>query len=255
MEQNRRKEKILKMISINNFVSVKDIAETFNISDMTARRYLKKLDSENKLKKTHGGAIKIQLHKDNDYAERQSYKVELKKLLAKEAAKNILDNQTLIIDAGSTCYELSKLLIDKKKLTIITHDIAIANILYPYHKVYIIGGLISKEYGSTIVNLNDNFLNSIHVDLLIMSVSSISESGVLSSPVPGRAELKKLFISKAYSKILIADSSKFMKNSFVDICNINIFDKVYTDSNIDKNMYEKLINENIKINICETEYE
>lgn len=250
MSQNERKDRILKMVRINNFVSVKDIVKAFKISDMTVRRYLAELESENKLTKIHGGAIKIELHKETDRFERRTERIDAKNMIAKEAVKDIVDNQTLIIDSGSTCFEFSKLLIDKKKLTIITHDISIANMLYPYHKVYILGGLISKEYGSTIVDLSDDFLNSIHVDLLVMSVFSISSGGILSCPVLERAKLKKIFISKSYYKILLADSSKFMRNGFVDIYDIKKFDRVYTDSNIDKTIYDNFIKENVKITLC-----
>ena len=71
---------------------------------------------------------------------------------------------------------------DKNNLRIITNDIIIANYLFPYHEVYILGGFISKEYCSASFNLQDEFINSINVDLLIMGISAISNDGILSSP-------------------------------------------------------------------------
>ena len=67
MTKDIKKNEILKMLEVKNYLSVKDIASKFNISDMTARRYISKLEMENKLIKTHGGAIRIELHKESPY--------------------------------------------------------------------------------------------------------------------------------------------------------------------------------------------
>lgn len=250
MSKDIKKNEILKMLEVKNYLSVKDIASRFNISDMTARRYLSKLDMEKKLIKTHGGAIRIELHRESPYKIRKENNIESKKIIAKEAIKNIQDNQTLIIDSGSTCYEIAKLLKDKNNLRIITNDIIIASYLFHYHEVYILGGFISKEYCSASFNLQDDFINSINVDLLIMGISAVSKDGILSSPHLERGNIKKKFISRAYHKILLADSSKFMKRGFVEICGLREFDNVYTDENIDKNMYRDFIRQGIKIKIC-----
>lgn len=255
MSKSFKKDELLKMLEVKNYLSVKDIAATFNISDMTVRRYLAKMDMEKKLIKTHGGAIRIELYKESPYSLRKEVNLEKKLLIAEEAIRDVQDNQTLIIDSGSTCYEFSKLLLSKKNLRIITNDIKIANMLFTHHEVYILGGLISKEYCSTSINLQDEFINSINVDLLIMGISAVSNDGILSSPYFDRSNIKKKFISRAHHRILLVDSSKFMKSGFAEICSLREFDCVYTDEDIDKSLYKNLLKQGIKIKICKKDKE
>ena len=247
MSKKNLEKEILSLVEVENFISVKNIAKNLNISEMTVRRHLNSLDSDNKLIRTHGGASRIELYKENPCFVRQGESICWKKTIALEAIQHICDGQTIILDAGSTCFALAKLLIQKKNLTIITQDITIATLLFPYHQVYISGGAISQNYGSVNVDFNDPFLNSIHADLLFLGISSISEDGMLSSPLPERAALKKLYLSKAYHSILLADSSKFRKNSFIDICSIDKFEIIYTDELIDKDIYNKFIKNKVNI--------
>lgn len=238
---------ILDILKNNNFANVKDIAKELNISKMTVRRHLNKLSDENKLLRTHGGALRIDIKEEKAYNIREYDNIDKKILIAKKAAEDIGDNKIIFIDSGTTCYEVSKLIIDKKNLTVITHDIVIASLLFKHHKVYMLGGEISQNYSSSKVDINDKFLNSINIDLLIMGTSSISQEGMLTSLLPERSEIKRLILSKSLNKILVVDSSKFLLNSFIDICSISSFDKIYTDSEIDTELYNNFIAEGVNI--------
>ena len=246
MSKNINK-KILNIIETDNFANVKDIAKELSISEMTVRRHLNKLSDENKLNRIHGGAFKVDLKDEKTYGTRVYHNIENKKLIAKKAEEGIQDNQIIFIDSGTTCYEVAKLIINKKNIQIITNDIIIASFLFKHHKVYMLGGEICQHYNSSKVNINDKFLNSLNIDLLIMSVSSISKEGMLSCSLPERSDFKKLILSKASNKTLVVDSSKFLLNSFINICSIENFDKVYTDSSIDTDLYNSFIEKGINI--------
>ena len=83
-----------------------------------------------------------------------------------------------------------------------------------------------------------------------MGISAVSNDGILRSPYFDRSNIKKKFISRAHHRILLVDSSKFMKRGFIEICGLREFDNIYTDENIDKNMYRDFIRQGIKIKIC-----
>ena len=55
-EQKRRLEKILDMLKIDGTITIKEIIDELDISDMTARRDLDALEADGLLTRTHGGA-------------------------------------------------------------------------------------------------------------------------------------------------------------------------------------------------------
>lgn len=57
MKKNERHEKILASITENQFLTVAELSGICDVSEMTVRRDLEKLDSQGKIKRTHGGAI------------------------------------------------------------------------------------------------------------------------------------------------------------------------------------------------------
>lgn len=56
-------------------------------------------------------------------------------------------------------------------------------------------------------------------------------------------------MKSAEKSILVADSSKFGKESFVKICNLDEFDLVITDLDLDKEIYEALKVKDINIQL------
>lgn len=56
MNKKRRLEKILDMLKIDGTITIKEIIDELDISDMTARRDLDALEADGLLTRTHGGA-------------------------------------------------------------------------------------------------------------------------------------------------------------------------------------------------------
>jgi len=71
MKASERWESIISYINTRGFASVADLSEALSVSDMTIRRDLSKLDEQNKLIKTFGGAVAIRTsfaeYKPNDF--------------------------------------------------------------------------------------------------------------------------------------------------------------------------------------------
>ena len=52
-----RQQKILEILKINGAVSVSKLSNDFNVAEETVRRDLEKLEKQEKLLRTHGGAV------------------------------------------------------------------------------------------------------------------------------------------------------------------------------------------------------
>ena len=75
------------------------------------------------LERFHGGAKTVS---DDDIMKRMSFNYDIKVKIAEEAARQIRDGETVMIESGSTNALLAKALTKKKDITIITNSAFIA---------------------------------------------------------------------------------------------------------------------------------
>ncbi|MEW5956591.1 MAG: substrate-binding domain-containing protein [Chloroflexota bacterium] len=59
MHANERLDQIVKLVEDNGFVSVTDLSKALNVHLVTIRRDLQRLDTEKRLRRTHGGALAL----------------------------------------------------------------------------------------------------------------------------------------------------------------------------------------------------
>ena len=61
MFSDERKSAILNLIAKHQRVTVSDVAASLHVSETTVRRDLQILEEQNLLKRTHGGAVSVEL--------------------------------------------------------------------------------------------------------------------------------------------------------------------------------------------------
>lgn len=231
-----RRKYIMDQIKENGSVKVDQLADELNVTQMTIRRDLDKLESENLLQRTHGGAILYdRLYAEEEYDVKKEKNIEIKKHIAKTASEIIIDQSTIYLDAGTTTYELAMLLKQRSGLIIVTGDLKIASLLYPSdNDVYVIGGKIEKSTGTVIGAEGSDFLSKINIDYAFVGTSAVSHHLYASTPTFEKADLKKHILKVAHKKILLVDRSKFCKECFVKIAPLTAFDIVVTDKTFDQ---------------------
>ena len=111
MFSEERKEKILEIVNRKKSVKVSELSEVLKTSEVTVRRDLDELHNEQKLYRTHGGAL-ILNHGQYElpWQELAVLQIEEKRKIAKRAVKYVCDNDVIILDDSTTALELAKLI-------------------------------------------------------------------------------------------------------------------------------------------------
>ncbi|AOM81529.1 DeoR/GlpR family DNA-binding transcription regulator [Salisediminibacterium beveridgei] len=215
-------------------IDIDAISELLKVSPMTIRRDLKELESNNKVIRTHGGAISpYSLTQEVPYSSKENKNVQLKKEIAQKALSLIQENSTIILDSGTTTFELAKLIKNLDALTIITNDIKIANeLLYSKHNVIVIGGEMQNDIGALFGSAAEQMLNMIHADFLFLGAHAIKLEEGISAPTFGKSQIKKLMINAAATTWCLADHSKFDQYSFTKVCKLHELDGIISDNGI-----------------------
>jgi len=230
MISNNRQLEILELLSQKGNVSVEELAEKFKVSKMTIRRDLEKLQENNLLQRTHGGALMNRvLLQEMAYNEKREEHSEIKQCITRKAVSFIENNKILYLDAGTTTFELAQKL-PNQGLTVITNDIRVAaHLMLTNNVVIFLGGMIGKETGSVTDVYAQEMLESFNIDLAFLGTSSVDNEMNLCTPDINRMKMKKIAFERATKSILLVDSSKFYSKSLYKILNINDLDVVITD--------------------------
>ncbi|MDD3337374.1 MAG: DeoR/GlpR family DNA-binding transcription regulator [Lachnospiraceae bacterium] len=242
-----RKEKIVKFIEDKNAVTVDELCELFNVSEVTVRKDLNELSNAGLIIRTHGGAVKV---KETAFEQSQKSKenesVKEKKLIAERAYEEIKDNETMILDAGTTTQELAKKIKSgpKTNLTVITNAFNIANELLGCEKVELIfvGGTVRAQILSCVGMFAEEALKNIHVDRAFLGVNNLSAEHGLTTPNMQECKVKKCMLDAARKKYVLADSSKFKTSSLYCISDFKELNLIITDNGVEES-YRKKINE------------
>ncbi|MDF2521108.1 MAG: transcriptional regulator, DeoR family [Clostridia bacterium] len=250
MLQAERRNFIVQYINRKGSLIVEDIAKELKTSPMTIRRDLKYLEDNNLITRTHGGAVSHSVLTDETpYNQKTKEYIDEKKRIAQFSITLIEDGHTVILDAGTTSMEIAKLLVDFKKLKVITTDLLIAAFLSQYKniEVYCTGGIIQSMTGACSGTQAREFLQNVYADVAFLGASSIDADFGVTTPTIEKVEIKKQMIKSAETVILAADHTKFGKRSFAKICSLDELDYIITDLGINTNLLEKIQSNGIKI--------
>ena len=254
----RRRREIKKILFENKSMSIKDLSKMFDISEITIRRDLIKLEKEGFISKVHGGAMTKGLENEFNpvYSEDLKLNKSQKELIAKEAVKRINDGDGVVIESGTTCLELVYNLDDKKNLTIFTTSVPIAYELWRLSlgrndlDLNVSGGHVEAKTSMMIGNQTVNYFQNINADIAFLGGPAVLvDKGIIATNSHFDKEVTLSIMNNSKKNILLVDSSKFKKNALISVIPLTAFDEIITDSGIDSATVSKIKNLGIKLKI------
>ena len=245
-----RLEKILKIVSEKDRLTVKEASGLLGVSNDTVRRDIIKLVKNNLVMRTHGGIVsKSSILFDPALEERVIEHKEEKELIAAQASSMINDSEVIILNAGTTTERIIKYLSNVKNLIILTNalNIAINTIRYSNIETIIIGGNVRKGNLSIIGPDSINMIKNYHAEKLFIGISAISIERGLMTPNRMEAEINSELLKIAKKVIVVTDSSKIGRMSLYSFGTIDDIDVIITDKNGDKEFLAELKKRNKEV--------
>lgn len=241
MFAEERQREIMKALNIQGTVRVSKLSKLLHVTDETIRRDLEKLEAENKLKRTHGGAILFTENSDDDipFIEREILNKKQKLSIAKTAAALIEEGDIIFLDAGSTSLYLAKVLHDFP-ITIITNSLLIAYELSSKKKINVIltGGNLTHSSLSLVGLATVRSIQNYHIKKMFFSCKGFDKEWGISDSNEQQAAVKRAVIDMSDKKILLMDYSKVEKRSFVYIDSAQALDFIIVDSKSPKKYFD-----------------
>ncbi len=229
--------------------TITELSQKLEVSEATVRRDLLSLEDQGKVKRVHGGAIKLKFPEQEPvFEEKESIRPSEKQKIAKLALGMINDKDTIYLDGGSTVLELAKLLKERKGLTVVTNSLmAAAELMESGHNLIIVGGKFRPLSRTLVGPLTSKIINSLNIKKAFLGTIGFTVEGGISTTDSDEAYTKELVMQRAEKAILLADSSKLGKKSFAVSGSLSDIDVVITDSGVSTVLVKELKKKGIEV--------
>lgn len=234
---------------------VKELAKTFDVSEMTIRRDLAYLREHNLFDQSDffNGGEHAERNAQPEYifSHELIKNYEQKERIAKFAESLIEPEDVIILDNGSTTCLVPKYIPDTKNVTIICYNYQVLSQIYNRKNISIIfsgghyhPGDMMFEAPETILLLQRTRANK-----LFVSASGIHETLGMTCANNYEVSTKHTVLESSYRKILLADSSKFGQIRSCYFGSLDVIDTIVTDTGISSYWQDLIQEKGIKLYI------
>ncbi len=238
-----RLDRIRQILLSQGAVRVAALSRELDVSEVTIRSDLARLEQEGFARRTHGGAVLARGTRfERPFAEQEARFREEKQRIGAAAAALIEDGDTIILDVGTTTTEIARHLPPVTNLVVVTSALNIALELerHPGVTVVVTGGTLRPMQHSLVNPLATILLAQINADKLFLGCNGVSaDKGITNSNLQ-EAEVKRAMIAAAKRVIVVADSSKIGAVAAAHVAPISVVHQLITDDHADEAEVERL---------------
>lgn len=207
-------------------------------SPATIRRAFAELAQAGEVEKTWGGirlvAGRRALSAPLAFTKRLAEQAEEKRAIAQAAAQLPAEGDVIMIDGGTTTYQLAEFLAGRR-LRIITNSLVIAQAIDQFQgarrgaEVLLCGGTLQPESGIVAGPAAEAFLKRYRADWLFLGCAGVDASHVTNYDEAVLAS-ERLMIERSRKLVLLADHTKLGRAAMCELCPTKTLHHVFTSA-------------------------
>ena len=250
-----RHKAIADTIAANGKITIAEITQTFGISDESARRDLRLLEQQGICKRTHGGAILPQQVSVRPPVDRKFEAMPIfpnYAQIAKKAASLIRENDTVYMTGGSFGHIMVQFLPKDIRYTLVVNSVDVGKELRDFENidVYLAGGKMRRS-GSLTDSLATEFVSRLHFDICFITGAGLTADFGLSNGTDETAAFQRAVIRNSRKRYLLIPHNKIGVNSFIKVCEAEVFDGIITDWECVEDQIAALEDRGISVTVVE----
>lgn len=226
-----RLRKISEAVREAGRLSVAELAELTDTSEMTVRRDLEALAEQGVLERYRGGARSLLLRgEEPPFALRTQDGLDAKRRIAAEVAAMLSDGESVVIDSGTTCLEVARTL-GHRRLTVMPLSLHAVNALVgsPQLTLLLPGGEPRPGELALTGPLAEASLGSLRFDTAVIGCCGLTAGEGLTAYDLADAAVKRAAIASARRVIAVADAPKFSRTALAWVAPATALHTVVTD--------------------------
>lgn len=241
MQNHERRSRLLDLIRVRGFAALDELVRELGVSESTVRRDLDALEEQGSARRTHGGVLYAGgLPRLAEFDERQPANWAAKRAIAARAAEVIADDETVLLDGGTTAYEVARLLVGRS-LQVVTNSLPVANLFASEARtdLVLLGGYVSPRNGVCLGPYANELLERLHVTTTVLSAAGIADEGLFNAHLL-LAETEQAMLRAGGRAIVVADSSKFGRRSLTLVSPLDAVDIYVSDDALEASWRDRI---------------
>jgi DeoR family transcriptional regulator of aga operon len=240
MVMSQRSKEIIQQLLHDGEVSVERLAKKLKTSTSTIRRELGELERSGLLRRTHGGAIRVEpmlyepfRHLSSFSAQEQNHAGE-KRRIGLAAAEIIRDGEIIALGAGTTTTQVARSIRHRKGITVVTNAVNIAMELSHRAdlKVIVTGGAMSGDWFALTGSTGIAAVGEMFYDKAFVGVDGVHPEHGLTTNYPDQATIHRAMMRQARQRIVVADHTKIGDIGTALIAPAKDVDLIITDKSV-----------------------
>lgn len=245
-----RRQRILEWLQEEGSARVRDLSDALNVSEATIRQDLEKLEGEGHIVREHGGAYLSSVPQQVRSMDlHHLVNMPAKRRIGAAAAALVGDNETIILDSGSTTTEIAMNLGDRQNLNVITNALNIALTIgaLPSCTVLMPGGQFKAPTLSLSGERSAAFFEGLYAEKLFLATAALSLDVGLTYPSMADLYVKRAMIGAASRVYLVADSTKIGRVSLSRLAGMDSVHTLITDDGIRDEDRQALLSRGVEV--------
>ncbi len=231
-----RRRLLLERVRAEGHADAAALSRDLGVDGSTIRRDLARLERAGLIRRTRGGALPNDPSEvvDIPYEMRRVERQSAKRAIAHAAAALVKDGDTVILDTGSTTHQVAIALGHRRNLTIITNDLLIGMIVarQPANRLHLTGGFVLTSHYTLAGPQAVAAFAGLHADWLFIGAEGIHPDAGITNINVVEIPTKHAMIAAAERAVFIADSSKFGRRAFAQLCKLSEASILLTDDEL-----------------------
>ncbi|KPI06594.1 transcriptional regulator, DeoR family [Actinobacteria bacterium OV450] len=233
MSNTDRHSVIAQAVRERGQVTVQDLAALTGASEMTIRRDLDALARQGVLERVRGGARTLLLRgQEPPFALRAREAVDAKRRIAAEVSSLIADGESVLLDSGTTCLEVARLL-RERPVTVMPLSLQAIRVLSdpPGQATLMVpGGRPRAAEGALTGPLTLASLTALRFDTAVIGCCGLSATEGLTAYDLDDAAVKKAGIASARRVVVATDGGKLGRTAYAHVGPATLLHTLVTDT-------------------------
>jgi len=250
-----RQERIARIVEEHGRARVADLASQFRVSAVTIRKDLLTLGSQQRLVRTHGGAISLDRSRPElSFDIRERLQSDEKLRIGAAGAALVHDGESIVMDASTTALSVARHLKARggwSQLTVLTNGLRLASELagHPGIIVLMLGGRVRWEALSVVGQLGDGLFSRINIQKAFLGAAGFTLESGLADATDEEAQIKRSMVAAAREVIAIVDHTKWQRAAFATFCPTDKISIVLTDEDAPAEMVSALVGRGAEVRL------
>ncbi|MDI9832465.1 DeoR/GlpR family DNA-binding transcription regulator [Streptomyces sp. KAU_LT] len=211
---------IAKAVRDSGAATVQELAELTGASEMTIRRDLDTLAAQGVLERVRGGARTLLLRgEEPPFALRAHEAVDAKRRIAAEVSALVADGESVVLDSGTTCLEVARLL-RERPVTVMPLSLQAIHLFgeAPGPATLVVpGGQPRAAEGALTGPLTLASLAALRFDTAVIGCCGLSAADGLTAYDLDDAAVKKAAVASARRVVVASDGGKLGRTAYASV--------------------------------------